>query len=146
VNTLDIEVKEAILRLSDADLARLVEVDFREHTEEAVAFARAEIARRAIEKTDKATATATPEAKPAEPVASVIPEPQAAVTEAPKPDANEAAPEQSKEEPEASVASISQADDQAAAEPAPSDLPDGGRRRRGVLSRILRLGRRRPSD
>ncbi len=46
--TLDHDVKESILRLSAADLVRYVEVDFRVHTAEAVAFARSEMARRGI--------------------------------------------------------------------------------------------------
>src|SRR5512143_3938317 len=76
MNTLENEVKEAIQKLSDADLARLVEFDFREHTEEAIAFAKAEIARRGLLKEKAAGSSAGPAAS-AQTAAAAVPDPAA---------------------------------------------------------------------
>ncbi len=57
------QVRESIQRLSDADLVRLVEVDHRAYTEEALAFAKEEMGRRGILREGSPVGTVAPDGK-----------------------------------------------------------------------------------
>ncbi len=139
MNILEEDVKEAILRLSDADLTKFIEIDFREHTEEAVAFAREELTRRDQVKKKIAPAEAVPpEAK------SAVPEPKADAPAAKSDSKLEARPPQPEAAPAASV--VSPPEGQPDAEPPPSDASEDEPRRRGLLSRLLRRGKHRSSE